>query len=164
MELSTSPRNAALQPPPGPPHPFFVRSLPLPSLGQPSAPSQFSRVPPCPLSLPLAPSSRPLPAGVSPSPTCLSHRLIPRGGSVLGCARVGAPHQLRVAALTPPPPPPPPSAAQPAPRGSSAVHSPPPLRQPRFPPAGSTRSEPPTPAERVMSQSAPGRRGESERR
>lgn len=87
-------------------------------------------------------------------------RPIPRSGSALGCARVGAPRQLRVAALTPPPP----SAAQPAPRGSSAVHSPPPLRQPRCPPAGSARSEPRTPAEGVMSQSAPGRRRESERR
>lgn len=120
-ELSTSSRNAALRPPP------------LPPCSLSRAPSRaFPRAPFCPrltskslrasspFSLTL--SSRPLPRGVSPCQPPPPHRLTPRGGSALGCARVGAPRQPRIAALTPLPPPPPPSTAQPAPGSSSAVH------------------------------------------
>lgn len=108
--LSTSSRNAALG---GPPTQASVRFFPRPSQGCPFQPLWHFWNLPCPLSLLRSPTSRPLAWAASPFRPPPTHRLTPRGASALGCARVGAPRQPRVAALTPPSPPP--SAAQPAP-------------------------------------------------
>jgi hypothetical protein len=156
--LSTSSRNAALGGPP-PFRALLPTDLPgvhLSSLGRASetfgAPFSWSR----------PPTSRPLVWTASPPrrppPT---HRLTPRGASALGCARVGAPRQPRVAVLTLPSPPP--SAAQPAPapalqctrRLSGRSHQEPDCRD---------RGQPRTSGARVMSQSALGRRAETQRR
>nr|XP_042132633.1 wiskott-Aldrich syndrome protein family member 1-like [Peromyscus maniculatus bairdii] len=156
--LSTSSRNAALGGPP--PRPPSAPSLRLPKGAPLQSLSHFQNLP-CPLFLHLAPTSRPLAWAASPFRPPPTHRLTSRGASALGCARVGAPRQLRVAALTPPSPPP--SAAQPAPapalqstrRLSGRSH-----REPVY----HTRSQPRTPGTRVMNQSAPGRRAKSQRR
>lgn len=156
--LSTSSRNAALGG--SPTHTSPCSFLP-PSQGCPS---------PVPITLPKpsvapfpppTPTSRPRAWAASPFRPLPTHRLTPRGASALGCARVGAPRQPRVAALTPPSPPPSAARQAPAPALQSTRHL---SGRSHREPAYHSWGQPRTQGARVMSQSAPGCRAKSQRR
>lgn len=130
------------------------------------SPSQFSGIPWRLPSFLLAPSSHLLLPGLSPFPASPPPQSQPdsegrertelrTGGGAAPASRSSS--DAAAAALRSP-------ARAPRQLRSALAAAAPPAPLPACQPAGSPLSEPQTPAERVMSQSAPGRRGESKRR